>query len=250
MQFIPSNVLPVVVFRDPFDWIQSLYRKPWHYREGAAKEQFGQFIRAPVDTQMDDDLWYDSFANVELLPLHQMIHSLLSDWILPRIKGRLGLTVHQTGRNERLPDVAHKRSLQLDRHPISGKRIENPIQMRNLKNAAFLGYRERGCPCVFVRYEFVRQDAQGFLNLLAQAFNIRLSEHFHPVAEWLGGMPGERAPVDRLDQADVQFVLENLHLDQEYQLGYGERLERHAAEARSKALSSTSELRLRTASAQ
>lgn len=47
---IPNDVLIVACFRNPFDWLVSLHRKPWHTTAKMQALDFSVFIQTPWDT--------------------------------------------------------------------------------------------------------------------------------------------------------------------------------------------------------
>ncbi len=61
----PANVLIMVVARDPFDWIRSLHRQPWHAHPDLKTLAFSQFLRAEWHSY-----WDAEFGGIE--PRHPL----------------------------------------------------------------------------------------------------------------------------------------------------------------------------------
>lgn len=53
----PNDVMVLVIVRDPGEWIQSLFRNPWHLRAELKSAPFHQFMRGVWDSCWDDDYW-------------------------------------------------------------------------------------------------------------------------------------------------------------------------------------------------
>lgn len=51
---IAPDTLVLVVVRDAFDWVRSLYRQPWHADPDLKAMSFSDFIRAPWISRWDD----------------------------------------------------------------------------------------------------------------------------------------------------------------------------------------------------
>lgn len=49
-----DDCLFVVIFRDPYDWIRSLYQNPWHVVEELRSKSFQDFIRFPWEINTTD----------------------------------------------------------------------------------------------------------------------------------------------------------------------------------------------------
>ncbi|MEE4212016.1 MAG: hypothetical protein V2I43_22450 [Parvularcula sp.] len=54
---LPSDVLAIVIAREPGEWLRSLHNKPWHAHPDLKKLPFSEFIRAPWESLWDDDFW-------------------------------------------------------------------------------------------------------------------------------------------------------------------------------------------------
>lgn len=221
--FIPSDMLVVIVFRDPFDWIGSLFLRPWHFESSYLQKSFAQFVRSPVITQMDASMFNHYPANaIGLHGLARGLKSLVRNQVWPKIQRRLG--VSYPGLSSHLPEMAEHRALQLDLHPITGEAFPNPMQMRRCKNSAYLGFRERGCNLALVQYEYADRAPEELLAKLSDFFGTVRNMPYLPVTERLGQITDENARRERheLDckDKDCAFIRANLDLAQEASLGY------------------------------
>lgn len=127
--------LLVICFRNAHSWLKSMYDKPWHVPDNLTDVSFSAFLRAPWITVMDMPGAMNAVGR----------------------RKSLGLPV------------------QGDRHPLTGRVPENPIQLRNLKNAAFLGVLERGCNVALIRHEDLTADPDGLIRALGACFGFQVS---------------------------------------------------------------------------
>lgn len=120
------------------------------------------------------------------------------------------------------------RELMYERHPVSGARISNVVELRNLKLASQLKIRNLYENWVVVRYEDARDDPETFVSALADCFALVPTKTFNPVTEDLSNyaLPKDRKGAGRLrdyaefTDADRDFVLGALDLEQERYFGY------------------------------
>jgi hypothetical protein len=216
--FVPSHLLPVIVFRAPLPWLRSLYRKPFHFVDQSHEVSFSRFIRSPVETVMEPNLWYHDPNNArQLLPRVRALQFYLRNQFLPRVRARLGQ--HEVPFPETLPEFVEGRELQLDRHPITGLPFATPLEMRATKCEAFLGFANRACSCAFVQYEFVRRDPRGFLRALADTFGLQTTGPYRPVDEWMGTLDDPR-PEPAVTPEDERYLFETIDWGLEQRLGY------------------------------
>lgn len=115
-----------------------------------------------------------------------------------------------------------------ERHPVTGSRISNVVEMRNLKLASHLKVRNLYENWVVVRYEEVRDDPETFVAALAEFFALERAETFQPVTRDVSNfaLTNDREGKGRLKaysdftHADRDFVLGALDLEQERYVGY------------------------------
>lgn len=179
--------LLVICFRNARSWLKSMYQKPWHVPDQLVDVTFSEFLRAPWITTMD----------------------------MPGAMNAVGRR-----RSLGLP-------VQGDRHPLTGRVPDNPINLRNLKNAAFLGVLERGCNVALIRHEDLTADPDGLMRELAGCFNLAIGDA--PVTlpvRRLGEMTqrqisgARRDSVARFSPDDRAFLAAELDHAQEARLGY------------------------------
>lgn len=182
----PSDLLAVVITRDAHDWCRSLFAKPWHSEHALRKLSFSEFIRAEWRSKADGAQYF-GFAPEDT---------------------RVG------------------QPLQADRHPITGRRFTNILQMRNVKNAAWLGLLSRDMNVAILRHEWLVASPREVVDQLAETFNLRPSgsltvpeAHFGwaPWPKRAGTMP--KPPVPLLEE-DQRFINAELDTEIEAILGY------------------------------
>ena len=183
MPCIAESALIAVIVRDPFSWLSSLHNRPFAISHHGLG--FSDFIRAE---------WYDEFVP------KQFGHAR---W------GYGGMT--------RASHVAN----QIDRHPLTGKRFANPLEMRTLKNRAFTGFLARECNAVVIDYDRLKEDPEAVLDALAAAFDLpRSGPTAVPDRVGASGKPGERVTREAISLDDRAFIVSSLDADFEAWLGY------------------------------
>lgn len=184
--FYPQHCLYVVVVRDPFDWLKSFYNAPFEVDPSVASLGFSEFLRAE---------WQSRFTPGK------------SGW-----RGQGYALLDGDGEGE---------ELQGDRHPVTGARIENVVQLRNLKLQSHLSLMQRGLNCIVVRYEDFIADRAKFLTQLTSAFDLPQPATFENVTDYVGPKPKKPKTNLAYSDEDIEFIIGALDLDQERALGYG-----------------------------
>ncbi len=225
-QFLARNLLIIVSTRNPYDWVRSMYRKPWHTAAYLRGLEFSEFIRHEWETVTDEMLIRNDTMNIykyenraRLLPLAVWNHGI-----------RKGLSkLNADTRPLRLSDEMQRSTIGLpvqhDRHPITGKRFKNILELRTVKAQSFLGLKERGCNYIFVNYEHALKDPEAFIRNVADSFGLSLNNTYAPVTEWLGELPNtdkvkrKKSPVE-ISETDRQFINQNLSAEIEAAMGY------------------------------
>lgn len=178
--------LLIVLFRAAEPWLLSLYRKPWHVRRRDRNVNFSGFLRQPFVTRRDMDL-------------------------SPR---------------EAKGPGARDMPIQQDRDPFTGRPYDNPILLRNAKNRANLGLRNRECNVCLLRFEALLAAPARFLSELSVFYDIEHDvETLDLPTERLGRFgrepEGDRRDADpAFDDADRAFLRETLDAGIEAELGY------------------------------
>lgn len=180
-----KNTLLIVLFRDVFTWIKSLYKKPWHSTEVVQNRDFSAFIRGSWETRI-------------FPPEHFGV---------------------------RPQDAVVNQPLQFDRHPISGKLFDTPLDLRVAKNQAFIGLKNRDVNVVYVQMETLINDPKLFLSCLAIAFDlpfpgkVRLPKNILG-AGFIPSITNQVPAPETISQHDRGFILQRLDLDTEAEIGY------------------------------
>lgn len=185
MPCVQKTALFVVVVRSPLAWLSSLHNRPFaKSHEGLG---FSEFLRTE---------WHDQYHPKDLG------HTLWGYGGMPKAR--------------RVPN-------QLDRHPITGKAFQNPLEMRSVKNACFLGLLERNCNAVLVDYDMVKDAPDKVLSAISEIYELPMGEAVAvPGHVGAKGRPKERVSDTGIDQRDLEFIRQNLDAEQEERFGFWE----------------------------
>lgn len=110
-----------------------------------------------------------------------------------------------------------------DRHPLTGERFVNLLQLRVAKSAGFLSLPRRFANCLLLRHEDLVADPEGFVAAVSRSFDLPCAEAFLPVENRRGkSSDGPFIPSahDDLSPEDRAFVWSQLDHAQEARLGY------------------------------
>ncbi|GHA61228.1 hypothetical protein GCM10008927_28340 [Amylibacter ulvae] len=179
----PDTTLAVVMFRDPERWVQSMHRQPWHGAKHLRELTFSDFLAAPWQSIVDEK--------------------------------NFGIT---SGADPRA-----YAELQWDRHPLTGARFDNILQLRNAKSAGFLSLKNRFSNVIFARYEDVANAPAEFINMIGQTYALTARAKFVSVDQQRGRKSDGkfvRHVYDDLTQTDRDFIWSGLDTKQEEILGY------------------------------
>ena len=182
MPCIADTALIAVIVREPFAWLSSLHNRPF-----AISHQdlgFSDFLRAE---------WYDEF-----------------------IPKNFGFNRWGYSGMVRASGVAN----QADRHPLTGKRFANPLEMRTVKNQGFAGFLERECNAVLLDYDAVRTDPALVLRAIAERFGLNLGTIEVPGHVGAKGKPRPRVSPEAISAEDRRFICGALDAGFEASLGY------------------------------
>ena len=193
MPAISKHSLIVLVARDPIDWIQSFYVTPHEAAEHLRVEQtFSEFIRA--------------------------------EWAGLALPGMQGWEKWGHQQNMEL----RGEELQWDRHPMTGARYKNVLEMRAVKYRAWLGLRERAAKFALVRYEDARDAPETVVEQLADEFLIDRKPDFDPIDQRMGNYSlfpdGFRERPKEISAKDRRYIADQLEPEIEEKLGYSQML--------------------------
>lgn len=184
---IAPDMLVIVVARRADDWARSLYARPWHANPGVQNRPFSEFIRSPWRTKVRLDL-----------------RAGLGPW-----DARIG------------------RTLQWDKHPITGRSFSNIFRLRNAKLAAHTGYLFRTGNVLVVPLERVAENPERFINETAEAFGLSTRGAFREIEGQYGHHLFWRSRYDEIALPDVslsnddrKFMVRQLDGKLERRFGY------------------------------
>lgn len=120
------------------------------------------------------------------------------------------------------------KELAYERHPMTGERIENVIELRNLKLASQLKVRNLYKHWAIVRFEEMRADPEAAVAAIAKQFSLRTLPSFKPVEKDVSNfsLPGDQKGKGRerdyatFSTEDRRFIMERLNLANEALVGY------------------------------
>lgn len=225
-QFIARDLLVIVSVRDPYDWIRSMHRKPWHTASYLRDLDFSEFIRSEWETVTDEMLIRNDTMNIYKYEARaRLLQEAVWNHGIRKGLSKLKVNTAPLGLSDKMQRSTIGLPVQHDRHPVTGKRFKNILELRTLKAQCFLGLRERNCNYVFVRYEHALKDPQAFIRDVASRFDLSLKGSYAPVTEWLGELPNAdkakpKKPAIDISHTDRKFINQNLSAETEAAMGY------------------------------
>lgn len=185
MPCIRRDALIVAVVREPFSWLSSLHNRP--FSRSHHELEFSDFLRTE---------WHDFYRPPEFGHAKWGYKGMPKHWKVPT---------------------------QVDRHPITGKRFANPLEMRNVKNAGFCGFLHRECNVAVVDYDQTNKNPETVLASLAKTFDLDSKGEFvRPSYSGPKGRDKPRVRKEDISADDLAFIRETLDWDLEKKLGYGD----------------------------
>ncbi len=133
---VPNDTVVFVPCRYPYDWVRSMFHKPWYCRQTMLGLGFSEFIRAAWDTIIDKPI---------------------ADFGLKR------------PRYVNVPLLA-------DRDPVTGQMFQNILKMRTAKLRHLIGLGNDICDRVLFRFEAFAARPNEFLNSVAQVFGVDVAQ--------------------------------------------------------------------------
>ncbi len=175
--YMRDNTIYVAVIRNALDWVREFYTKP---------TQVGGWCK---DASLSEFLQHEWSGTVR-------------GRVLGKTNRKLGLSRHA--------------ELMTERHPLTGARIRNVIEMRNLKIKSLLKLEKMTKNVAFIRYEDVRDAPEEMMEQL----QIRLG--LPKCADFMGLEPDlpDTASFPELSEEDLAFIARELNLPQEEAFGY------------------------------
>lgn len=184
---VRADQLSVICTRNIFDWVRSMYVKPWHCPKSMYENGFSHYLKTPWTTICD------------------------------RPRGCFKLPT---------PDSYRGRPLLLDRNPFTGAAFENIVQMRSAKYRAFLGFEHRQINTVVVQLEYFQSKPVEFLEKLAESFQLSMLGPFKNSQRKFGegrgfvGKDERRDEVKTISDDDRNFIMKELDPFLEARMGY------------------------------
>lgn len=179
---IPPDLLVIGVVRRADDWLRSMHAKPWHCTAQMQSLDFSAFLRAPWDSIVDRERYFDG----------------------AQTRGEIG------------------QPLMHDRHPLTGVRFASILALRKAKLDGLLSYAQRECNFVLLRLEAVTEDPSKALDRLsASGWHGDLRPVIRKLgAKFKPAVPNRPETPDRLGAEDLEWLREHCDAEQETSLGY------------------------------
>lgn len=174
-----DNYLFIVLYRNPFDWIRSLYKTPWHTAPSLRNISFSQFIRQEWHCVWDE-------------------HAEKHRW-----------------------NSEYGTEMMFERDPLTQQRHPNVLKMRTSKILNWESLKQKTQHHLHLTYEQLKQDPEGFVQQLSSQFGIATTSSFKPIKGFKGGLIRYKPKqYVNLDADDHQFILDQLNIELEEQIGY------------------------------
>lgn len=187
-RYIRPSCFFLGVTRHALDWLRSFYRTPHHVGPWIEQANFGSFLR------------------------HEW-SCVASGRVLGRPNHALGLT--------------RDAEIMGERHPVTGARIDNVVQMRNLKLQSLLKLQNLTPHMAFLRYEDARDAPDEMVHMIAQRTGLpmpgtvkEITQDVSRKTERETGAARTLGPLPEFSQQDFYFVAGQLDLEQEAVFGY------------------------------
>lgn len=175
-----EQCLFVVIYRDLFDWTRSFYLQPHHVHKSIRKLSFSKFIR--------------------------------SEWHC----------VYDKQSNTHPTEELYMQEMMFERDPNTGNRFQNILSMRSSKINALELLKEKVNYVEYVRYEELKKNPEQFIQHLIEKYNLPTYQKFEDIITYKGNTQEVFKQKKYFDfkKADLKFIVENLDLQLERQIGY------------------------------
>lgn len=175
--YIRDNAVFVVVVRDALDWLREFHSKPLQVAG-----------------------WHKGLTLSEFIQ-----HEWSGD-----VRGRV------LGKPNRKLNLSRHAELMTERHPLTGERIRNVIEMRNLKLQSLLKLQKMTDNVAFIRYEDVRDAPEEMMGQLQERLGLPRCEEVLQIEE----NRADETSLAEFSEEDLTFIASELDLPQERAFGY------------------------------
>ena len=183
--YIRPSSFCVVVVRNVLDWVQHLHRTPFQAGEWSQDASISQFLR--------------------------------NEWSCTTNGRVLGKPYHKLG-------LARNTEFMSERHPMTGQRIRNVIELRTLKMMSLLKLQHLTPNCAYLRYEDMVAAGDDMMDMLQARLNMPKRADLAEVELDLalqGHPPRDLdAPLAELSEEDLRFIGAELDHETEAAFGY------------------------------
>lgn len=182
---LPSNVLFINVVRHPIEWLQRLHASPFEVCPTISDKDMKAFIRAEWDS---------------------VFRPNASDWSK---KGYLVSRPRGAGE-----------TLQLDRHPIEGRKFKNVLEMRKVKLQSYFGMLNRNINVAIVTFEMLKRDPVALMHAIGQEFDLDTNSAAIDMSKNPGPPSRQKNSPQEFDTDDMEFIRSELDTSLEARFGY------------------------------
>lgn len=172
------DCLFLVLYRNPFDWLLSLHRHPWHVAPELKQLSFSDFLRKEWRCVWNED--------------------------------------------SKTPptDPRYGTEMPFERDPVTHQPFANVLAMRTAKIRDWESLRVQTRHALYVRYEDLRADPGAAIARVAVAGGVATPAFFQPVTGYKGMAFAYRPRVERMDEADLDYIVAHLDPALEQSIGY------------------------------
>ena len=187
-----NEILFICVFKDPYAWISSMHEKP-HHAPQLYFMDFSDFIR-------------EEWVCYKGKNYQKRAENLINDPVLP------------------------EQEMMQERHPITKKRFESVVHVRNTKNQYFLRLPLFAKHVIYLQYENFYLDPAESLSKFLTPYNLSFKENFKVSKAYHGKSKKltwdkklfyqEKRYLEKYSEEDLAYVNSILDFRQEKKLGY------------------------------
>ena len=184
--FHPRSLI-IFVYRDPIDWLVSMYNRPYAAKDCVDFTSFSTFLRSEWATFLR--------ANAQ--------KKWTERWNATIVEGVDG------------------RECAVDRHPLTGKRFKNPLEMRRLKLFGGLSMVNQNCNFIAAPYEMVSKHREEFVQYVRDFAKVGGGK-IDPINQKVSPSRATKRYFKRNEilHEDFRFIREHLDLELEGMIGY------------------------------
>lgn len=196
-----EHTLFVVIFRNPYDWLQSLNKKPYHASYDLSKFPFSTFIRKPwtlITTNLNGKVKFEPWTSES-----------------SQIEDQTPIYIQ----NERLRSI----NPLFDMNPRTGQNFKNVMKLRNQKIRTMLQIKNKVENIYFINYETAKSNPKEFIDEITSIYGLTKKKQFDPILNYKGKTKGvvyKPISYKPISLEDLSFINSELNEALENSIGY------------------------------